>query len=679
MSFRRWTFAPLDKAAAANLASACDIDCFLALLLSARGINDPAEAASLLEGEEELGDPFAFADMDLAAHRIQTAIDSGERMAVFGDYDADGVTATVLLTTYLKQKGANVSYRIPRREESGYGLHNDTIDAFAADGVTLVVTVDNGISAVDEVAYANSLGIDVVVTDHHQPQTELPPAVAVVDPHREDCDSEFKMYAGVGVAFKLVCALEGDDDWALEQFADLVALGTLADVMPLEGENRRLVREGLDHINRHARPGLVALAKEAGAANRPQTSSSAVFTLAPRINAAGRMGDPDMAARLLLCETEEDAELLGKTVAAFNADRQKKEQDIMTEVSAYIDTHPDVMAQRVIVLSGQEWYAGVVGIIAARVLEKYGKPCILLSICDGIAKGSGRSLPDFSLFDAIASCEDILLNYGGHKLAAGLGMEADKVDEFRRRINEYAKREYPVMPTPTLSMDFRLVPSQINLDKLDLLDRLEPYGAGNPQPLFCLYNMTVESVSAVATKHTRLTLSKDGACLSAIRFGIAPEALGVRAGDRIHLAVTLDRNEFRGTVSVSVIVKDIRFADTVQDDIIDAMQLFDRAVCGESLSEEERQLACPARDHTVALFHLLKEHGGCFDGTWEWLYHALSPAVPTTKVKPAVQVLREAGIVSVKDGGDTVTVTLLPTEGKADLSQTPLMQRLTSR
>ncbi len=676
MSFRRWTFAPLDKTAAADLASACDIDCFLALLLSARGINDPAEAASLLEGEEELGDPFAFADMDMAAHRIQTAIDNGERMAVFGDYDADGVTATVLLTTYLKQKGANVSYRIPRREESGYGLHNDTIDAFAADGVTLIVTVDNGISAVDEVAYANSLGIDVVVTDHHQPQAELPPAVAVVDPHREDCESEFKMYAGVGVAFKLVCALEGDEDWALEQFADLVAIGTLADVMPLEGENRRLVREGLDRINHNPRPGIAALAREAGAANRPQTSGTAVFTLAPRINAAGRMGDPDVAARLLLCETEEDAELLSKTVAAFNAERQKKEQDIMTEVSAYIDTHPEVMAQRVIVLSGQEWYAGVVGIIAARVLEKYGKPCILLSVCDGIAKGSGRSLSGFSLFDAIASCEDILLNYGGHKLAAGLGMKAEMVDEFRRRINDYAKREYPVMPTPELHMDFRLVPSQINVDKLDLLDRLEPYGAGNPQPLFCLYNMTVESVAAVATKHSRLTLSKDGVCLSAIRFGTAPDALGVKNGDRIHLAVTLDRNEFRGTVSVSVIVKDIRFADTVQDDIINAMRLYDRLVCGEELTDEEKALARPDREHTVALFRLLKEHQGCFDGSWEWLYHSLFGAVPTAKVKPAVELLRQGGVIAVKDGGDTVNVTVLPVEGKADLSKTPLMQQL---
>ncbi len=678
MSFRRWTFSPLDKVAAAELASACDVDCFLALLLNARGWSDPEEAAMLLAGEEEPCDPFAFADMDVAAERIQTAIDNGERIAVFGDYDADGVTATVLLYTYLKQQGANVTYRIPRREESGYGLHHNTIDDFVADGVQLLITVDNGISAVDEVAYANSLGLDVVVTDHHQPQDILPPAVAVVDPHREDCESEFKMYAGVGVAFKLVCALEGDEDWALEQFADLVALGTLADVMPLENENRRLVRAGLALINSQHRPGLVALANEAGSANRRQTSSSAVFTLAPRINAAGRMGDPDIAAQLLLAQTLADSELLAQTIAALNTERQKKELDIMTEVSAYIDAHPHVMAQRIIVLSGNNWYSGVVGIIAARILEKYGKPCILLSISDGIAKGSGRSVPGFSLFDAIASCSDILLNYGGHTLAAGLGMEADKVDEFRRRINEYAKATEPIMPVPELHMDFRLVPSQIDVAKLDLLDRLEPYGAGNPQPVFCLYNMTVESVIAVAAKHSKLTLSKDGVCLTAIRFGVSPDTLGMKTGDRIHLAVTLDRNEYRGNVSVSIIVKDLRFADTVQEDILAAFQLYDRLICDEQLSADDKQNACPSREHTVAVFRLLKEHGDRFEGSWEWLYHTLAPTVPTMKLKPAVEVLREAGVISVRDGGDIVTVQILPVEQKADLTQTTLMKRLSS-
>ncbi len=676
MSFRRWCFAPLDRTAAAELASTCDLDGFLALLLSARGITDPADAMQLLDGEDELCDPFAFADMDMAVARIQDAIDRGERIVVFGDYDADGVTATVLMVTYLKEKGADVLYRIPRREEEGYGLHTSTVEELAATGAKLLITVDNGISAVEEVALANSLGMDVVITDHHQPQGALPDAVAVVNPHREDCESEFKMYAGVGVAFKLVCAMEGDEEFALSRYADLVALGTLADVMSLEGENRRLVRAGLDMINRGVRPGLVALAEEAGAHNRRQTAGSAVFTLAPRINAAGRMGDPDAAAKLLLCDNAADAAQLASRVAAFNTERQKKESDIIEEVTAYIDANPLVMADRVIVMAGENWYSGVVGIIAARVLEKYGKPCILLSVHDGIAKGSGRSIAGFSLFDAIASCEDMLLNYGGHQLAAGLGMQADRVEEFRRRINAYAAQHYPLMPVPELQMDFRLVPSQINLDKLDSIDRLEPFGAGNPVPLFGLFHMQVEQTAEVVGKHTRLTLSRDGLTLSAIRFGATPAVLGLSVGDTVHLAVTLDRNEFRGTVSVSVIVKDIRFADTVQDEIIEATQSFDRAVCGEALPQELRAALLPDRDHAGMLYRFLKTENG-YDGVWERLYHHFKATVPAMKLRPAVEVLRQAGLITVQNGGDRVTIGLLPVQGKADLAQTPLMKALT--
>ncbi len=675
MSFRRWTFAPLDKQAAAELAGACEIDGFLALLLSARGITDPEEAAVLLNGEEEPGDPFAFADMDAAAECIQEAIDRGETIAVFGDYDADGVTATVLMVTYLREKGAKVVYRVPRREDEGYGLHTSTIDEIVDTGATLLVTVDNGISAVDEIAYANSRGLRVVVTDHHQPQGVLPEAVAVVDPHREDCESEFKMYAGVGVAFKLVCAMEGDEDWALERYADLVALGTLADVMPLTGENRRLVTEGLRMINRGTRKGLVALGREAGAADRRQTAGSAVFTLAPRINAAGRMGDPDLAVKLLLSETEEEAASLAATLAAFNTERQKKESDILAEVMDYVDSHPEVMAQRVIVLSGQEWYSGVVGIIAARVLERYGKPCILLSVSDGFAKGSGRSVPGFSLFDAIASCEDMLLNYGGHQLAAGLGMEASRVDEFRRRINAYAAAHCPQMPVPELAMDFRLVPAQIDLGKLDAIERLEPCGAGNPAPQFGLFNMRVEGVTAVAAKHTRLTLSRDGVSITAMRFGATPTMLGLAVGDTVHLAVTLDRNEFRGTVSVSVIVKDIRFADTVQEELITAAQLYDRLVCGEVLTADEKEAVRPVREHMATLYRLLKAQEG-YDGSWERLHHMTKESIPTPKLRPAAEILRQAGLVTVCDRGDSVRMTLCPVNGKQDLMQTPLMQAL---
>jgi len=347
----------------------------------------------------------------------------------------------------------------------------------------------------------------------------------------------------------------------------------------------------------------------------------------------------------------------------------------MAEVAAYIDAHPLVMTDRVIVLAGDNWFSGVVGIIAARVLEKYGKPCILLSVQDGVAKGSGRSVAGFSLFDAIASCEDILLNYGGHQLAAGLGIEASRVDEFRRRINAYAAEHYPQMPVPELLMDFRLVPSQIDIGKLDIIDRLEPFGSGNPTPMFGLFHMTVEQATEIASKHTRFTLSRDGTVIQAIRFGAVPSALGFAVGDKVHLAVTLDRNEYRGTVSVSVIVKDIRYADTDQEEMIAATQLFDRVMTDDSLAPEDRQAACPTREHMAAVYRLLKANNG-FEGTWEHLMHTLKATVPGDKLRPSVEVLRQAQLITVKNQGDFVQVMVMPVAAKADLTQTPLMRRL---
>ena len=301
MSFRRWILPVLDKDGASLLAEECEIHPFLALLLHARGVRTAEELRAFLWDDIEDSDPFMLPDMDLAVARVQQAIDSGESVLIFGDYDADGITATVLLYTYLKGHNANVTYHIPTREE-GYGLNNARVKEAAQNGVTLIITVDNGIAAVEETAYARELGVDVIITDHHQPQDVLPQAIAVVDPHRKDCEMAFRGYAGVGVAFLLACALEGDSDTVLAQFGDLVALGTLADVMPLEAENRRLVRAGLQQINQNPRAGIAALLQVAGAADKPLSSSSAVFTISPRINAAGRMADPNLAARLLLAQ-----------------------------------------------------------------------------------------------------------------------------------------------------------------------------------------------------------------------------------------------------------------------------------------------------------------------------------------------------------------------------------------
>lgn len=673
MSFRRWVLPQLDKESAAMLAEECGLDPFLALMLTTRGIGEVETAMEFLTASELTADPMGFADMDKAVDRVRRAVDSGETIMVYGDYDADGVTSTVLLYSYLKYKGAQVLYYIPRREGEGYGLHRESIDRLAEAGTRLIITVDNGIAALDEVAYAGEKGIDVVVTDHHQPQERLPAAVAVVDPHRPDCPSEFKDYAGVGMAFWLVCALEEDVDWALEQYADLVALGTLADVMPLRGENRVLVRRGLERMNRGGRLGLERLKAASGTAGKNQTSTTAVFTLAPRINAAGRMGSPDKAAQLLLSENPEEASALAAEIQGLNVERQETEAAILAQVMEDLRQHPERLADRVLVVAGEGWHHGVVGIIAARLTERFGKPSVVLSVDGEIAKGSGRSIKGFSLFDTIFACRDSLLAFGGHELAAGVTLKADAIDTFREKMNGYAA-SLPAMPAPELRLDCKLRPGQLSVELLNSLSALEPYGAGNAAPVFGLFQMYLEGITPVGGgKHLRLTLSRDGARITAMKFGTTPEQFHFVPGDLLNLAVTLDKNEYKGTVSVSVIVKDIRYASTRQEEVLAGLRDYDRAVRRE-LTAEDAAL-CPDRELTARLYRLIDPQRG-WSGTLEQLAHGTGEAAAYAGVRLAVEVLRQAGLIEAEDQGDILTLARKPVQGKADLSATPMMRYL---
>ncbi|MBO5797679.1 MAG: single-stranded-DNA-specific exonuclease RecJ [Clostridia bacterium] len=678
MSFKRWAMAPLDKDGAAALAEECGLHPFLALMLSLRGVSDAAGAEEFLLGGELQDDPFGFADMDAAVERIQRAIDSGERIAVFGDYDADGVTATALLYTYLCEKNADVFYRVPKREGEGegYGLRPQTVERLAEQGARLIVTVDNGVTAVEAVERATELGIDVVVTDHHQPQETLPAAVAVVDPHRADCGSTVKEYAGVGVAFKLVCALEGDVDEMLARYADLVALGTLADVMPLVGENRLLVREGLRALNRGSRVGFAALANVAGVSGKTQTSSTALFALAPRINAAGRMGDPEKAARLLLTNDCTEAAALAGEIQELNLRRQEVEAAILQEVTASLQEHPERLLDRVLVVEGHGWHAGVVGIIAARLLDRYGKPCLVLSINEengtAVAHGSGRSLRGFSLFDALTDCADMLLSYGGHELAAGVSMEAERVEEFRRRINDYAARQFPVMPVPELRLDFKMRPDQVDVEKLQLIAALEPFGNGNPSPVFQLSDMRLENIVPVGNgRHLRLAFSRDGAMMSAMKFQTTVGEFPVPCGARLNLAVTLERNEYHGTVSTSVVVKDLRYADTDQEVLLQDTALVARLRRGEEIADATSCL--PERAHQTALYRLLHACGQ-WVGTPEQLWHSVGGGMRHAQLLVTLESLHQANLIHVEDRGDTLSIAVQPAEGKTDLNETPIMK-----
>ncbi len=674
MGYKRWTYTELNRTLAGELAAECGLDPMLCLLLTGRGIANAEQAADFLVGNELQADPFSYIDMDVAADRVQAAIDNGEHIAVYGDYDADGVTATVLLYSYLKSRGAYVQYRLPRRDVEGYGLHCESIDELAKQGVQLIITVDNGVAAVDEVAYAASLGVDVVVTDHHQPPAVLPAAVAVVDPHRSDCPGEYKDLAGVGVAFLLACALEGDSDRLFEEYGDLVAIGTLADVMPLTGDNRVLVRRGLQRLNREdGRLGLRCLREVCGA-DRALTATGVAFTVAPRINAAGRMSDPRTAAALLLSNDETEAGELAGEIHRLNTERQATEAAILQEVLPTLTDDAEALSRRVLVVWGHGWHHGVLGIIAARLLERFGKPCLVLNVENGIARGSARSLPGFSLYEALRACEDCLLGYGGHEQAAGLTVEAARLDEFRDRINRYAAETAPVMPVTELNIDCRLRPGQINTDMLMTLAALEPVGAGNPRPVFALLRMALERVEPVGNgKHLRLTLARDGAQVTAMKFSTEPAAFPYAVGDTVDVAVTLDRNEFRGKVSVSVIVKDMRYSDLPQDELLDAMARVDRVLRREAAEE-----AVPSREQTAQVYRFFRRQP--YTGPVEALcYRLKSPDRPCAAVLIACRILREAGLLDWHDDGDTVTVRVRETAGKCDLSQTATARYLNSK
>lgn len=674
MSIKRWRVAHPDSEAAARLTEECGIPPFLALLLTTRGISSLEEAEDFLVNEEIGDDPFAFADMELAVDRIQRAIDQGEKIAVYGDYDVDGVTSTVLLTAYLRRQGLEVAWYIPQREEEGYGLHEEPLRRLAADGVRLLITVDNGIVAREEVALAVSLGMDVVVTDHHQPSGELPQAAAVVDPHRPDCPSECKDYAGVGVVFKLVCALEGDADPVMEEYGDLVALGMLADVMSLRGEARRLVRQGLRVLHEKKRPGIAALARLADPSEKPMSASRVAFTLAPRLNAAGRMDHAEKAAQLLFTADKEEADRLAEEIQQLNVRRQEVEAQILAEMEEQLRCDPMQTAARILVLAGENWHPGVLGILAARMMERYGKPCIALTIQGDTAHGSGRSLPGFSLHGALSACREELTAFGGHELAAGMTLPAQRIPAFRERLNRYTRETAPEMPVPELAVDFRLRPAQIDREKLELLAALEPCGAGNPQPVFGLFQMQLDSITPLkGGKHLRLGVSRDGVRLQVMKFQTAPEEFPVPYGTRLNLAVTIEKNEYRGEITPTLIARDIRLAATDQEALLRDLADF-AAVCRREPLPSGRIADPLDRELLGRIYRGLRASKG-WKSSLELLRAAFGDPAPSyLQLRLALEVFREAGLITVEDTGDRLTVSLCPANGKADLEATPLMQ-----
>ena len=678
MILRKWEVRPLDKERAAAFAQTYGVPFFLAMLMNIRGLDDAAHLREFLGEGEPLSDPFLLKDMDKAAARITRAVDNMEKIAVYGDYDADGVTSTAMLYSYLETRGADVIFYIPQREGEGYGMNIGAVEYLKEQGVSLIVTVDNGISSVQEVARANELGIDVVVTDHHRPQEILPDAVAVVDAYRPDDTSPYKHFSGVGIAFKLLMALEdgaGDVEDLLEAYSDLAAIGTIGDIVPLTGENRTLIRAGLERLSQSDRPGVQALLENAGIAGKALTSTNVAFTLVPRINATGRMGAPERAVRLLISGYEEEAEVLSEEICADNEERRRVEAEIAEAAFADIEAK-GYMKDRVVVVDGENWHHGVIGIVASRVTERCGKPCMIISRGETEAKGSGRSIEGFSLFEAICTCGDLLIKFGGHPMAAGITLKPENIEAFRKRINQYAAEHFPQMPTQTVTLDCKLNPAALSVSMAQSLTQLEPFGNGNPQPVFGLFNMELSNVTPVGGGgHLRLTLEKNGAVITAMRFNTKPEELPYHIGDKIDLAVQLEAREFRGQPSLTVIVRDMKFAAFNTEKNVASLASFEKWQRGEVLSAEDKNRLYPDRACLAAIYRALRTVNGKETDQVRFVSQ-FGKDMTLGLFKTALLVFEERGLVHSEIADDTFTATLIETSGKTDITRSPVLLAL---
>ena len=659
----------------------------LATVLAARGITTAEAAAEALERETSLTlSPALMRDMDKAVARIQRALADGEIIAVFGDYDVDGITSTVLLLDYLKSCGARCLRYIPRRIEDGYGLSRDAIRGLRDLGATLMITVDCGITGNEEVDYAASIGMDVVVTDHHECKDALPNAVAVVDPHRPDCPYPFKYLAGVGVALKLVLALGGPDreNALFARYCTLAAIGTVADVMRMEGENRTIVSCGLNSLDHTDFVGIHALLKESGLLGKPITSIQIGFVLSPRINAAGRMGAADLAADLLEESDPARAEELARRLCDLNRERQAVEQSICTDAVAQIEKlRPE--ERNALVLSSESWHQGVVGIVASRLSEKYAAPSFMIHLKDGSGKGSCRSYGGFNLFAALESCSDLLDGFGGHELAAGFTIPEENIDAFRQRMNRFVRAASGgEKPVSCLEVDAAITnPAYMTLEQVEHLSQLEPYGSGNPRPVFALLGATVDTVQSVGQgKHLKLRLSKGSSRFDAIFFSMPGVAAQIQPGSRVDAAFYLQPNTFRGVTQLQLQLVDLRPSLTPSRHEAESLSLLHRLLEGQPLSGQELARLGASRDQFGAYWRILERHLNSGKQEADLLPYLRSLAAQAggcesfLRAALALEVFRERGLISLSHQGDRVTLCRRPISGKVDLFASPYLLRI---
>ncbi len=563
---KKWILKEFDKEEVIKISKEHKISPIIAIILYNRGIRTAQEIEEFLSCDlSGMHDPYLMKDIDKAVERILLAKKQGEKITIYGDYDVDGITSIAILYKHLKSMGMTVDYYVPDRIAEGYGVNREALDKIKANGSSVVVTVDTGITAVEETEYAKTIGLDMIITDHHECKEQIPASYASIDPKQKNCSYPFKNLAGVGVAFKLIQALDKEVplEKLMELYSDLVCLGTVADISPLVDENRILVTEGLKRFKTTKNIGLKALIDVTTANNSNITTSTIGYIIAPRINASGRLGCASRSVELFLTDDEAKAVELAEDLCKENTIRQQTEQKMFAEALEYIEQHPEMKDDKVLVIPHENWHHGIVGIVSSKITEKFYKPSILFAVDGDEAKGSGRSVSGYNLFEALENCSGILEKFGGHELAAGLSVKADKIDEFRKAINAYTPKKSEENPNnPTVSIDAVIKVSYITNDAVEDINRLQPFGVDNPAPTFAARNIKIHRISTMSdNKHLRMTLFKDGKYLDTVGFGMGECFAHFKEGDFVDVAFGISINDYKGFHNVQLILKDIKLSE----------------------------------------------------------------------------------------------------------------------
>ncbi len=607
MGFRNWITKVLDKNEIFKISKEFDIPLLSAAILLSRGVSDKDEIKKFICPDIDYSCQKNWYGIKQCAEAVKSLINENKKICIYGDYDADGVTATALMYEYLKSVGAEVIYYIPERDRDGYGLNNNAIDYLCREGVEAIITVDNGISALREIDYANSLGIKVIVTDHHKIPSELPNAEAIIDPNIpfEGKVSDLN-FAGVGVAFELIKALEsGNSDFDFEKYLDLVAVGTIGDSVELRGLTRNIVKKGISLVENSARPGIRALIKASNLQGRKLDAVDIAFCMVPKINACGRMNSAKTAIKILTCNDKEEVDLLCENIMEFNNLRKEIEERIFSEATKFLLDNPENLYHKVIIAVGDNWHSGVIGIVASRITEKYCKPCVLISKSGDLAIGSCRSVPGFSVYKLVESCSEFLDKFGGHHMAAGFNLKSHNIEYFRKSMIQNS--ESMIVPPVDLTVDLCVNPSKITPKIFGALDILKPFGHGNPEPVFGIMGAKFVSVREISGgKHIKLCFEKDGFVFEALYFNKTKNDFLYYPSEILDLAVKFSPNTYKGELSVTIIVVDVRISGYNFENAINQKEIYEKIKLGKHLNSDEHKFINISRDDIVKVYKYLK-------------------------------------------------------------------------